>query len=68
MKLKGELLGLNEMITDMLDKKNEVLNEYESIVRQKKGYKKLMKSLQEEYESYQSMLQGNYHIKLEEEL
>lgn len=25
-RLKGELVGLNEMITDMLDKKHEVLN------------------------------------------
>lgn len=44
----------------MVERKNEVLNEFENIVKQKKIYKKIIKNLNEEYEDYQTMLQGNY--------
>lgn len=50
----------------MLDKKYELVNEYESVIKQKKCYKKLTKNLEEEYDAYQCMLEADYPIKLEE--
>ena len=47
--LRGELSGLSEMISDLIDKKNGVLNEYEVLVREKRAYKRLRKNLEQEY-------------------
>jgi CRISPR/Cas system endoribonuclease Cas6 (RAMP superfamily) len=66
-KLKGELSGLNEMITDLIDKKNGVLSDYEQVVKEKKAYKRLRKNLEEEYEGYLFMLDGDYCKRLDEE-
>lgn len=62
------MIGLNEMISEMVDQKNEVLSQYESIVKQKKVYKRMMKDMKEEYDGYQTMLEGDYELKIDEEL
>ena len=61
-------MGLNEMISDLLNKKHEVLNEYEQIIRQKKGMQKVKRNLQQEYQGYLFMLDGDYCLKLDKEI
>lgn len=48
------------MISDLIDKKNNIMNEYEQVVRDKRAYKRLMKNLEQEYEGYLFMLDGDY--------
>lgn len=55
------------MISDLIDKKNGLLNEYEQVVRDKRAYKRLKKNLEEEYEGYLFMLDGDYCQRLDEE-
>ncbi len=66
--MKDELKGLNEIVSEMLDKKYELVNDYESVVKQRKWYRRLARNLEEEYEGYQTMLQGDYHIRVEQEI
>lgn len=65
--LKGELSGLTEMISDLIDKKNGLLNDYEQVLREKRAYKRLRKNLEQEYEAYLFMLDGDYCQRLDEE-
>lgn len=37
------------MIDDLVNKKSDLLNEYEEIVKEKKCYKRLKKNLEQEY-------------------
>ena len=55
------------MISDLIDKKNGILNEYQQVVREKRAYKRLKKNLEQEYEGYLFMLDGDYCQKLDEE-
>jgi hypothetical protein len=65
--LRGELSGLSEMISDLIDKKNGLLSDYEHVIREKRAYKRLKKNLEQEYEAYLFMLDGDYCQRLDEE-
>ena len=43
--MKGELSGINEMITDLVNKKSDLASEYEEIIKERKYYKRLKKNL-----------------------
>ena len=60
-------MNLSLTIEEFVDRKSEMLNEYEKMVRRGKGYKKLKASLEEEYKGYLFMLNGDYITKVEEE-
>jgi hypothetical protein len=49
----------------MVDKQHEMVTEYESVVKQKKAYKKLLQNMQEEYDGYCAMLQADYPLQLD---
>jgi hypothetical protein len=44
----------------MVNKQSEVVDEYESVIRQEKGHQRILANLNEEYEAYCTMLQANY--------
>lgn len=53
------------MITDLVNKKSDLANEYEEIIKERKCYKRLKKNLEQEYEGYLFMLDGDYCLKLD---
>lgn len=55
------------MIDDLVNKKSDLLNEYQEIIKEKKCYKRLKKNLEQEYQGYLFMLEGDYCQKLDQE-
>ena len=60
-------MSLSLTIEEFVDRKTEMLNEYESAVRQGRGYRKLKKNLEEEYQGYLFMLSSDYISKVDQE-